>query len=460
MNREKRMIIQTVNPATEEVIKDYEELSDAVVSDCINHMHDTYYNWSKTSFNERKSLMLKAAEILKANQMQYATLMTNEMGKLISESLAEIDKCVLVCEHYAEHAESYLTDKVILTAATKSYVSYQPLGVVFAIMPWNYPFWQVFRFACPTLMAGNAGLLSHASISSGVGQAIEDIFIKAGFPKNIFKSVIISNKSAEKVIENKKIIAVTLTGSDKAGRAVGKTAGANLKKVVLELGGSDPYIICDDADLDLAASEIIKSRMNNCGQVCIAAKRIICVSSVLSDLTHKIIKGLKKYQMGNPLDLNCNFGPLSKKIQRDEVHQQVVKSISQGAELLLGGQLPERIGFYYPPTLLANVKPGIEAFDNEVFGPVIALVEACDLEYAVVLANQSEYGLAGAIFTKNITLGEQIAREQLQVGSCAVNSMVKSDPKLPFGGIKSSGYGRELAEDGIKAFVNIKTITV
>lgn len=454
------MDIETINPATEEIINRYPEMTSQASYACINKINEAYLTWSKTSFKHRQALMLKAAKVLKKNRVKYATLITHEMGKLIKESLAEIDKCVLCCEHYALNAQDYLKDKIIPTKASKSYVTYQPLGVVFAIMPWNYPFWQVFRFACPTLMAGNAGLLSHAPISSGVGQAIEEMFLEAGFPENIFKSIIVSNETAGQIIEHPQIVGVTLTGSERAGSIVAKKAGENLKKVVLELGGSDPYIICDDADLQHAAAQIIASRMNNCGQVCIAAKRIICTEHTLEQLIHYLLEGLKEYTMGDPLNVDTRLAPLAKREQRDEVHRQVMKTLEQGARLLLGGSIPEKVGFYYPATLLSGVKPGMEAFEKEVFGPVISLVQVANLEQAIVMANQSNYGLSAAIFTKDIKKGEQIAREQIQVGTCAVNALVSSDPCLPFGGIKNSGYGRELSEEGIKAFMNVKTVIV
>lgn len=454
------MTIDTINPATGKLIKSYNEMSSEQVSQIIDLTHDAYESWSKTNFEHRKSLMLKAAEVLNINKVEYATLMSNEMGKPITQGLAEIDKCIWCCEHYANNAEIYLQDKQIKIESQKSYISYQPLGPVFAIMPWNFPFWQVFRFACPTLMAGNAGLLSHAPISTGTGQAIEEIFIKAGFPNNLFKSLIISNEVASDVIANKKVIAVTLTGSERAGSIVGAQAAKNLKKVVLELGGSDPYIICDDADLEHAANQILASRMNNSGQVCIAAKRVIASNNILPELQNKIIEGLKNYQMGEPRDPLCNFGPMARKDLRDEVHKQVRLTIEQGAKLILGGEIPAREGFYYPPTLLTDVKPGMEAFDREIFGPVVVLIEAKDLDDAIQLANNTEFGLGAAIFTKDIKLGEEIARDKLQAGACFVNGLVGSDPRLPFGGIKLSGYGRELSEEGIKEFVNTKTIVV
>lgn len=454
------MSIDTVNPATGELIKAYSEMTSEEVKQYIDNTHDAYLSWSKTSFEHRSSLMLKAAEVLTSNRTEYAELITTEMGKPITQSLGEIDKCIWCCKHYAENAQKYLQDRVIKTESAKSYVTYQPMGIVFAIMPWNFPFWQVFRFACPTLMAGNAGVLSHAPISTGTGQAIEEIFLKAGFPNSIFKSLIIDNDVAAEVIANTKVTAVTLTGSERAGSIVGASAAQHLKKVVLELGGSDPYIICDDADIELAANQIILSRLSNTGQVCIAAKRILATRTTLDKLEPLILDKISDYQMGDPQDPNCKFGPMARKDLRDELHQQVLKSISEGAELVRGGEIPDRQGFYYPATVLRNVKPGMEAFERELFGPVVTFIEVDNLEHAIELANQSKYGLGAAIFTQDLKKGEQIAREQLQAGACFVNGLVGSDPRLPFGGIKLSGYGRELSQEGIREFVNTKTIVV
>ena len=454
------MTIDTINPATGQLIHTYQEMNGNEVDNIINATHQSYLSWSQTSFTHRKSLMLKAAEVLNTNKFDYANIITAEMGKPITQSLAEVEKCIWCCQHYAENAESYLQDRIIKTESYKSYVTYQPLGIVFAIMPWNFPFWQVFRFICPTMMAGNAGLLSHAPISTGTSLAIEEILVKAGFPNNIFRSLVINNDIAAQVIKHPRVIAVTLTGSERAGSIVGANAAKNLKKVVLELGGSDAYIICDDADLDLAADQIVASRMSNTGQVCIAAKRIIATRDTLAELEIKILAKLQNYIMGDPKDPNCTFGPMAREDLRMELHQQVHKSIEQGAELVTGGQLPEGNGFYYPATMLKNVKPGMEAFERELFGPVVTLIEANNLEHALELANQSDYGLGAAIFTKDLELGEKIAREKLQAGACFVNGLVGSDPRLPFGGIKLSGYGRELSSEGIREFVNTKTVVV
>ena len=342
----------------------------------------------------------------------------------------------------------------------KSMVVYRPLGIIFAIMPWNFPFWQVFRFAAPNLMAGNAGLLSHAPISTGTGQAIEKLLKDAGFPENLFRSLIISNDVAAFTIKHPKVVAVTLTGSEKAGSIVGAEAAGALKKVVLELGGSDPYIILEDADLELAAEECITSRMSNTGQVCIAPKRLIVVNAVRDEFEKLVIKKLDRYQMGDPMDEKTNFGPMARKDLRDEVHRQVQDCVKKGATLITGGEIPDKKGFYYPPTALKDVKKGMPAVDDEIFGPVAVFIDAKDEDDAIRIANDSRFGLAGGVFTKDIKRGLDIATNKIHTGTCYVNGFSGSDPRLPFGGIKFSSYGRELANEGIRAFVNVKTICV
>jgi len=373
---------------------------------------------------------------------------------------AEIEKCAMVCEHYAKYSVTYLQSRMIQTEMIKSYVTYQPLGVILAIMPWNFPFWQVFRFSAPNIMAGNAALLKHAPISTGTALMIEKLFVEAGFVKNLFRSLIISDHNTSKVIANSKVIAVTLTGSPRAGRIVGAEAAKELKKSVLELGGNDAYIILDDADLDKAADACIVSRMNNAGQVCIAAKRLIVVKPVHKTFLELIQKKLFSYKMGNPLSRDTTLGPLSRMDIRDKVHEQVTKSIEKGAELIIGGTIPPGKGFYYPPTILNNVNREMPAYHEEIFGPVFSIINADNEEEAIAIANDSMYGLAAAIFTRDIKKGEKIAVEKIQAGTCAINTFVSSDPRLPFGGIKGSGYGRELSAEGIQSFVNIKTITI
>ena len=454
------MKIQTMNPATEEILHSYECLSERLTNKKIEAGHEAYMSWKKTSFSKRQGLMLQLANILKERKEELALLMSQEMGKPITGGKAEIEKCAWVCEHYAKHAETYLAPRIVQTEMKAAKVCYNPLGIVFAIMPWNFPFWQVFRFAAPTIMAVNAAILKHAPISSGTGNKIEQLFIEAGFPPHLFQHCIVDNDGAAKIIEHRYISAVTLTGSERAGRSVAAHAGKFLKKSVLELGGIDPYLVLEDADLELAARCIVASRLNNTGQVCIAAKRIIALKSIAQELTDKIIHSMSSFQMGDPLDPKINIGPLARKDLRDTLHEQVEKSVKQGAKLLCGGIIPDGKGFYYPPTLLTHVKPGMTAFDEELFGPVIAISFVDDEEEAVAYANKSQYGLGAAVFTRDLKKGENLATHEIEAGVCFVNSFVASDPRLPFGGIKHSGYGRELSEEGILEFVNTKTIAI
>ena len=458
--REKIMTRQTINPATEKVIATYQEMSSTEVDGILEKVTNAQRLWKDILIAQRTEKMRTVAKLLAKNQEKYAQLITAEMGKPISLALNEIKKCQWVCNYYADNAAEFLKPKTIKTELKKSYVAYEPLGTILAIMPWNYPFWQVFRFAAPNLMAGNGCILSHAPISTGASLAIESIFKDAGFPENIFRSVIINNDVAKYTIEHDLIAAVTLTGSERAGRSVAATAGAALKKVVLELGGSDPYVVLADADLDLAVDQVIKSRMNNSGQVCISAKRVIVESAIHDLFIEKICNQLKDYTFGDPSNEATKIGPLARKDLRATVQEQVENAVASGARCLMGGKIPDGTGFYYPPTLLTHVKPGNMAFDEEIFGPVISVCIAKDEADAISLANQSRYGLSGVVFTKDIEKGEKIAREQMQVGTCFVNGMVSSDPRLPFGGIKASGFGRELSCDGIHEFMNIKTIGV
>ncbi|WED44405.1 NAD-dependent succinate-semialdehyde dehydrogenase [Legionella cardiaca] len=454
------MIIRTINPSTEEVLKEYKILSEKQLSACIDAGHLSFDVWKKTPFSHRKQLMLKMAKLLREKKDELALLMAHEMGKPITAGRAEIEKCAWVCEHYAENAESYLQPRIVQTEMSKAMVCYQPLGIIFAIMPWNFPFWQVFRFAVPTLMAGNAAILKHAPISTGTGNRIAELFAEAGFPEHLFQHFILDNDLAAQVIANEKIRAVTLTGSETAGATVSANAASHLKKAVLELGGSDPYLILHDADLDLAAKAVVTSRLNNTGQVCIAAKRVIAVESIHNSLVEKIQNLMKNYHMGDPLDEKTNIGPMARDDLRKTVHEQVEKSIKSGAKLIEGGEIPKCKGFYYPPTLLVNVKKGMVAFDEEIFGPVISIIEAKDESEAIQLANQTQFGLGAAVFTQDLARGEHIARYEIEAGACFVNAFVASDPRLPFGGIKRSGFGRELSKEGILEFVNTKTIAI
>jgi len=454
------MGIQTINPATGELIHDYPEMSGAEVASIIDTTHAVYEAWRRTGFDERAQKMRKLADLCRAKKREMAELMANEMGKPITQGMAEAEKCAWACEYYAENSQAHLADRLIKTEKLKSKVSYRPRGIVFAIMPWNFPFWQVFRFLCPCLMAGNAGLLSHAPISTGTSLMIEAMVEEAGFPKNLFRSLIVNNDVAAEVIGNTNVTAVTLTGSERAGKAVASEAGQHLKKVVLELGGSDPYVILHDADLEKAATACVRSRLSNTGQVCIAAKRLIVVESVLEKFERLVIEKAKAYQMGDPLDEKTNFGPMARADLREQLHKQVQTAIKEGAQLVMGGEMPEGVGFYYPVTVLCNVTPDMTPFKEELFGPVIAIIPAKDEDEALRMANETPYGLAGAVFTQDLERGEHIATNVIESGCVAVNNFVGSDPRLPFGGIKLSGFGRELSEEGIREFVNVKTVCV
>jgi len=454
------MKIQTINPATEQQIQSYECFNVTQIHKKIEEANQAYLEWKKTSFNKRQGFMLALSQILKDKKEELALLMAVEMGKPITAGKAEIDKCAWVCEHFAEHAEIYLQPRIIQTQMKITKVCYTPLGVVFAIMPWNFPFWQVFRFAVPTIMAGNAAILKHAPISSGTGNKIEELFLEAGFPQNLFQHLIVDNEGAAQIIEHPNVVAVTLTGSERAGKVVASRAGAFLKKSMLELGGSDPYLVLEDADIDLAARCIVTSRLNNSGQVCIAAKRIIVIKSIEKELIHHILNHMSLFKMGDPLDASTNLGPLARSDLRKALHMQVEKSMKQGAKLLCGGIIPKGQGFYYPPTLLTHVTPGMPAFDEELFGPVIAIISVNSEKEAITYANQSQYGLGAAVFTRDLEKGERIATHEIEAGVCFVNAFVSSDPRVPFGGIKHSGYGRELSKEGILEFVNTKTVGV
>ena len=453
-------MIKSINPSDLQVIKTYNQMQPSELIKIIDLADKAFEDWKTISFSARSKLMLKAADVLKKNKEEYSKLMTLEMGKPIAQSRAEVEKCAWVCEYYAENAEKFLSDELITTDASKSFVTFQPLGVVLAVMPWNFPFWQVFRFAAPSLMAGNSGILKHASNVSGCALAIEEVFREAGFPKNLFKTILVPSSEMESVIKNEKIKAVTLTGSVPAGKSVAKTAGLVLKKTVMELGGSDPYVILEDADLEMAVETCVTARLINGGQSCIAAKRFIIVEKIYNEFEKLFVEKMKSKKMGDPFDESNDLGPQASVSLRDDLHKQVEKSIKLGAELLLGGKIPEIKGAYYPPTVLSNVKKGMPAYDEELFGPVAAIIKSKDETEAIKIANDTIFGLGAAVFTSDMKRGEKIAKEKLQAGCCFVNAFVKSDPRLPFGGIKESGYGRELSAFGIKEFVNIKTIYI
>lgn len=449
----------SINPANGQTINAYERIDSLRVTEKISIAKKSYETWKKTSFAERSKLMHSLADHLEINKEKYGLLATAEMGKTIVQARQEIDKCARICRYYAENAETLLGKEVIDTEATRSYVTFQPIGVILAVMPWNFPFYQVIRFAVPAIMAGNTGVLKHASNVQGSAFALEDAFVKAGFPKGIFTNLNISADKVNEVIENKNIVAVTLTGSDPAGRSVASVAGANLKKTVLELGGSDAYIILDDADLEEATELATLGRLQNNGQTCIAAKRFVVLDAVYDQFLELFTQKMREAKMGDPMDESNYYGPMARKDLRDEIHAQVEKTISQGGRLITGGEIPEGNGVYYPATIIADVEPGMEAFDNELFGPVASVIRAKDEKDAITLANNSQFGLGSGVFTTNKERGEKVA-SQLEAGSSFVNKLVVSDPRLPFGGIKNSGYGRELSGYGIREFVNVKSIWV
>ncbi|MFC2131562.1 NAD-dependent succinate-semialdehyde dehydrogenase [Bacteroidota bacterium] len=450
----------TINPATEEMIKEYQELNSNEIENKLNLSAKAFKQWRKTSFNKRSDLMLKAADILDDRKEEYAKLMAVEMGKPLAQGISEAEKCAWVCRYYAENAEEQLKEHKIKTEFSESFVSFQPIGSVLAIMPWNFPFWQVFRFAAPTLMAGNTGVLKHARNTMGCAEAIEELFLQAGFPEGVFTNLRIGSKPVKDIIANDIVSAVTLTGSSQVGSEVAKISGSHIKKTVMELGGADAYVVLKDADLEKSVEACVIARLINSGQSCIAAKRFIVDKTIVNEFEELMIDKMSKYVMGNPLDDDVNIGPQARKDLQLDLKRQVDDSIKKGATCTYGGKIKSDKGFYYPATVLSNVKPGMPAFEEELFGPVAAIITADNEKEAIDIANSSIYGLGGAVFTRDIEKGRRIASEELQSGACFVNDFVRSDPRLPFGGIKQSGYGRELSEFGIREFVNIKTVCV
>jgi succinate-semialdehyde dehydrogenase/glutarate-semialdehyde dehydrogenase len=412
--------------------------------------------------------MKKAAQVIRKNRDRYAKLMTDEMGKTVTDGLAEIEKCAGACDYFAEHAEAFLKAVPVDMSVNhkgpkhppRAFVTFNPLGVILAVMPWNFPFWQVMRFTAPHLMAGNGGVLKHASNVPGCALALEEIFREAGFPQNIFRTVLLSSKDLKPLIEDPHIAAVTLTGSVAAGRSVAATAGSVMKKGVFELGGSDGYIILEDADLVAAARICARGRMVIGGESCIAAKRFVVVEQVRDAFERALVEEMRRYVMGDPNDAKTLLGPMESEHSRDKIASQVRQSVKNGAKILLGGEVPSRPGAWYPATVLSNVKPGQAAHDEEVFGPVAAVISAHDEADAIRIVNASKFGLGSAVITRDAARGERIAADELEAGCCFVNDNVRSDSRLPFGGVKESGYGRELAEFGIREFCNIKTVLV
>lgn len=453
------MPIQSINPLTGHVIREFEEHSDQHVQDVLTRAEDTYECWRDFTIQERATRVLAAAQQLRQHKDRYGQLMTDEMGKRKSEAVAEIEKCALACDYYAEYAAGFLADEPLTVNEGEAYIAYEPIGAVLAVMPWNYPFWQVIRFAIPNLIAGNVGLLKHASNVPQCALALEEIFREAGFPDGAFQNLFISNEQVAAILEDKRVKAATLTGSERAGSAVAGKAGEQLKKTVLELGGSDPFIVLADADIDQAVQVAVKARMQNCGQSCIAAKRFIVVREVADAFTDAFVQQIKHLRQGDPNDDATDYGPMAREDLADALLKQVTQSVTQGAEVLVGGSRPDKPGVFFDATVLTNVQPGSPAYDQELFGPVASILVAADEDDAVRIANDSPYGLGGSVWTKDTERGKAVAR-QVESGAVYVNKMMASDPAVPFGGVKLSGYGRELSQLGIREFVNQKTIWV
>ena len=452
--------MQSINPFSGKIIGEYIEYSSDEVAKIIANCDRAFRSWKLTSFTQRTVLMKNLQDKLLERKDELAEIMVAEMGKVKREAIGEIEKCALVCDFYADNAESFLKNELIKTDASESYISYQPIGTVLAVMPWNFPFWQVFRFLAPALMAGNTGVLKHASNVSGCALAIEQLVTEAGFPTNVFRTLLIGSKAVKSVIENPLIKAVTLTGSAPAGKSVASVAASALKKSVLELGGSDPYLILEDADIESAARLCITSRLLNAGQSCIGAKRFIVANQIYESFKAEFLRLMAQASYGDPLHPQTTIGPLARWDLRDQLHQQVEKSREMGATVLLGGFIPEGKAAFYPPTVLENVLPGMPAYHEELFGPVAVLFRFKSEEEAISIANNTVFGLGAAIFTSDLAKGKIMAERGLEAGCVFINDFVKSDPRLPFGGTKESGYGRELSVVGIREFVNIKTVAV
>jgi succinate-semialdehyde dehydrogenase/glutarate-semialdehyde dehydrogenase len=450
---------KSVNPFNGTTLAQIASFTHAEIEQALQQAAQAAPMWAGTALEERCQLVRGAATVLRKHVEDFARLMTLEMGKPIREARAEIEKCALGCDYYADEGQGFLADEVIASDAGRSLVTYQPLGTVLAIMPWNFPFWQVFRFAAPALLAGNTALLKHASSVPQCAQAIESVFDEAGFPRGVFRTLLISSSRVAEVIEDARVHAVTLTGSETAGRQVAAIAGGAVKKTVLELGGSDPFVVLQDADLDLAVEQAVTSRFLNTGQSCIAAKRFIVVEPIADEFVARFKRAVEEMTVGDPLNEANTLGPMARVDLRDELHHQVLDSLSHGAVAVTGCNPEAGSGAFYQPSILDHVKPGVRAYHEELFGPVASVIRAADEEDAVRIANDTDFGLGGSVWTRDSARGERIAR-QLQCGCAFVNGLVKSDPRLPFGGIKNSGYGRELSRLGIHEFVNAKTLWI
>ena len=449
----------TQNPVNGSVLKSYPTWDRARLTSVLDRVGRAQVLWAATSYEERARLLTRVGARLRTKRDEYAALITLEMGKLAREARAEVEKSALTCDYYAVHAEPFLEEELIKTDAGRSYVTYMPLGTVLGIMPWNFPFWQVFRFAAPALMAGNACVLKHASNVPQCAEAIEAAFRDAGLPDYLFTTIFVDAEQIGEVIANPNVQAVTLTGSEAAGRKVGAIAGQNLKKCVLELGGSDPFIVLHDADIELAVEQAVASRYLNCGQSCIAAKRFIVVPEIADDFVRRMKERASELKVGDPTHDGVNLGPMAKRQLRDELHEQVVDAIQHGATAVLGCEPASGAGSYYPASVLDHVTPAMRVYREEVFGPVATIFRAKDEADAIRIANDSAYGLASSIWSKDYDRAESLS-EQIQAGASFINGMVRSDPRLPFGGIKASGFGRELSYHGIREFTNAKTVWV
>jgi len=447
-------VFKSIFPYNQQIIAEYPLMNVQGVDSALSKSVKGYAHWSVQSFAHRAGVLNRAASILREEKDRFATLITNEMGKVISEAKGEVEKCAWVCEYYAQNAEQFLKDEIITADYHKSFVTYQPIGAVLAIMPWNFPFWQVFRFAAPTLMAGNVGLLKHAPNVTGCSLAIQEIFQKAGAGEGVFQSLIIDTPEVERIIASDIVQAVTLTGSERAGTSVAMLAGKHIKKSVLELGGSDALIVLADANLEKAATVAIQSRMLNAGQSCIASKRFIVVKEAMDEFMHQLVSQIVKLKQGDPFKEGITTGPMARIDLANELQSQMLRSVEAGAKLELGGEVE---GANFQPSLLLNVKKGMATFDEEAFGPLASMIIAANEDEAIQLANNSRYGLGGSIWTRDVEKGISLGR-RISSGAVFINSLVKSDPRLPFGGVKKSGYGRELGRHGILEFVNAKTI--
>jgi succinate-semialdehyde dehydrogenase/glutarate-semialdehyde dehydrogenase len=453
------MPIASINPTSGEIVKTFEALSKAQIEEKLRRANETFRTYRETSFVERAAMMTRAAEIIETEKQELARIMTLEMGKPIKGAIGEAEKCAWVCRYYAETAQQHLADMLVETDAAKSYVKFQPLGPVLAVMPWNFPFWQVFRFAAPALMAGNVGLLKHASNVPQCALAIEDIFRRAGFPEGSFQTLLVGSDAVEPILKDRRVVAATLTGSEPAGRSVAAIAGGQVKKTVLELGGSDPFIVMPSANLEQAVTTAVKARTINNGQSCIAAKRFIVKREIYAEFEKRFVEEMKALKVGDPMDEATEIGPLATEQILKDVDEQVKTSVAAGAIVLTGGKKLERAGNFYEPTVLTNIPKDSRAYSEEIFGPVALLFSVNDIDEAIQLANDTTFGLGAAAWTNDDTERTRFI-ENLEAGCVFINSMVASDPRLPFGGIKDSGYGRELAEFGIREFVNIKTVSI